>query len=73
VPDTLGGAGILFNRKDYEALAELVVLLLEDEALRHRIIERQFSRVQSFLESQVRTQFVGYLRQLNLLPDASSP
>lgn len=73
VPDTLGGAGILFNRKDYEALAELAVLLLEDEALRHRIIERQFSRVQSFLESQVRTQFVGYLRQLNLMPDVSSP
>jgi len=72
VPDTLGGAGVLFHRKDYEALAELVVLLLEDDELRRRIIERQFARVQSFLEPRVREQFVGYLRQLDLLPGVSS-
>lgn len=68
VPDTLGGAGVLFHRKDYEALAELIVLLMEDETLRRRVIERQSSRVHSFLEPRVREQFVGYLRQLDLLP-----
>jgi glycosyltransferase involved in cell wall biosynthesis len=72
VPDTLGGAGVLFHHKDYEALAELVVLLLEDDDLRRRVIERQFARVQTFLEPRVREQFVSYLRQLDLLSGVSS-
>lgn len=72
VPDTLGGAGILFHRKDYEALAELVGLLLEDDDLRGRVVERQFVRVQSFLEPRVREQFVSYLQQLGLLPGVLS-
>jgi len=72
VPDTLGGAGILFHRKDYEALAELVGLLLEDDDLRGRVVERQFARVQSFLEPRVREQFVSYLQQLGLLPGVLS-
>lgn len=69
IPETLGGAGILFYRKDYEALAELIDLLLENEALRRRVIERQSARVRSFLEPRVRDQFVRYLRQLGLLPE----
>ena len=60
------------QRKDYEALAELVVLLLEDDDLRRRVIERQFARVQTFLEPRVREQFVSYLRQLDLLSGVSS-
>lgn len=71
VPDTLGGAGVLFHRKDYEALAELVDLFLEDEGLRRRVIDRQLSRIQDFLEPRVREQFMGYLRQMNLLSGAS--
>ncbi len=70
VPDTLGGAGVLFHHKDYEALAELVVLLLEDDDLRRRVIERQFARVQSFLEPRVRQQFVALsAASCDLLPE----
>lgn len=72
VPDTLGDAGILFHRKEYEALAELVALLVEDELLRRRIIARQTRRVRAFLEPQVRQQWAGYLRQLDLLPDGAT-
>jgi glycosyltransferase involved in cell wall biosynthesis len=73
VPDTLGDAGILFYRKDYEALAELAALLLEEEPLRRRVIARQTRRVRAFLEPQVRRQWAGYLRQLDLLPEGVAP
>ncbi|MBP6016566.1 MAG: glycosyltransferase family 4 protein [Candidatus Promineofilum sp.] len=72
VPETMGDAGILFYEKDYEALAELVDILVKDEGLRGRIIARQTSRAQDFLEPQVRRQFEAYLRQLGLLPDGSA-
>lgn len=72
VPDTLGDAGVLFRRKEYEAVAELVALLVDDEALRRRIVARQTRRVAAFLGPQVRRSFEGYLRQLGLLPAEAS-
>jgi len=67
VPSTLGGAGILFNRKEFEPLAEMVGILYEDPILRQRVIDRQTRRLQTFLEPNIRQQFEGYLTQLNLL------
>jgi glycosyltransferase involved in cell wall biosynthesis len=61
VPGTLGGAGVLFNHKHYEALAELVDLLVTDAALRAAVLEGQHRRVGDFLEPQVRQQFAGHL------------
>lgn len=66
VAETLGGAGILFRRKRYAELAELIDLFLEDEPLRRRVVERQRERVQAFLEPAVRRQFVSLLERLNL-------
>ncbi len=54
VPETLGGAGVLFHRKEFEALAELVDIVVKDEPLRQRIIARQRERVRTFLEPEVR-------------------
>ncbi len=54
VPETLGGAGVLFHRKEFEALAELVNIVVKDEPLRQRIIARQRERVCAFLEPEVR-------------------
>jgi glycosyltransferase involved in cell wall biosynthesis len=68
VPDTLGGAGILFHHKDFEALAELVDLLVHDHSLRRRVIARQTRRVKEFLEPQVRRRFEDHLRRADLLP-----
>jgi glycosyltransferase involved in cell wall biosynthesis len=69
VPDTLGDAGIVFYEKHYEALAELVNIVVTDDALRRRLIARQTKRVKTFLEPQVRRQWEGYLRELGLLVD----
>ncbi len=66
VPDTLGGAGVMFHQKDYEALAEMVDILVRDSHLRQRLIARQRERAQAFLELQVRQRWMEFLRQLNL-------
>lgn len=66
VPGTMGGAGVLFARKEFEHLAELIDLLLDDEPLRNRLIAGQRRRVQAFLEPEVRRQFVGYLSEVGL-------
>ncbi len=67
VPETMADAGVLFSRKEYESLAELIDLLLADEALRGRIIERQKARVRAFLEPQVHRQFIAQLEKAGLL------
>jgi glycosyltransferase involved in cell wall biosynthesis len=67
VPSTLGGAGILFNRKEFEPIAEMVGILYEDPIIRQRVIETQKNRLQTYLEPQVRQKFVDYLAQVNLI------
>ena len=61
VPDTLGGAGVLFHAKDFEALAELVDLLIYDPALRGRVLARQQERLRTFLAPAVRARWQHYL------------
>ncbi len=45
VPETMGGRGIVFDTKHFAALAELVLLLQRDVALRSRLIDGQRQRV----------------------------
>jgi glycosyltransferase involved in cell wall biosynthesis len=71
VPGTMGEAGVLFHEKNYEALAELVDILVQDTALRQQIIARQRAEVQRFLEPQVKQIFVEMIESLQVvgLPD----
>lgn len=64
IPGTLGQAGILFHDKNYEALAELVCLLLQNEPLRHKLIIRQRERAQFYLEPQVQQGWQELIRGL---------
>lgn len=48
VPETLGGAGVLFETKDMEFVAELLGQVAFDPALRARVIERQRERLRDF-------------------------
>lgn len=68
VPYTMGDAGLQFYRKDYESLAELILLLRQDETLRQRMIARQKKHVQQYLEPEVRALFRRYLQQIELVP-----
>lgn len=66
VPETMGGAGVVFHDKAFEYLAELIDLLADDEALCERLVARQRERAREFLEPQVRARFVELLRQVGL-------
>ena len=67
VPYTLDTAGVIFTEKRYPELAELVDILLTDDALRQRLIARQSEHVQAFLEPQTRQLFEGLLNKAKLL------
>ncbi len=48
VPETMGGAGVLFSKKDFPAVAEMAALLVEDAALRRAVLEGQRRRIEKF-------------------------
>jgi glycosyltransferase involved in cell wall biosynthesis len=54
VPETLGGAGIVFAPKDLELAAELLGSLAYDAELRSRVIAGQRARLQAFGEDRTR-------------------
>jgi glycosyltransferase involved in cell wall biosynthesis len=48
VPETLGGAGLLFAPKDLEVAAELLGSVVYDRDVRARVLEGQRRRLQDF-------------------------
>lgn len=48
IPDTMGGAGILVEKKNYAEIAEMIDLVVNDSFFRDRIIEGQRKRLQEF-------------------------
>jgi glycosyltransferase involved in cell wall biosynthesis len=65
VPETLGGCGFQVTAKDHRAVAELIGLLLEDEALRRRIVARQRARPPAFYPDQVAPRLSTLLQDLD--------
>jgi glycosyltransferase involved in cell wall biosynthesis len=59
VPDTMGGAGVLFQNKDFPSIAEMISLLARDRSLRDAVIAGQRERVRLYrqrdLETELRT------------------
>ncbi|MCZ8156619.1 MAG: glycosyltransferase family 4 protein [Leptospira sp.] len=63
VSETLGGSGILFNSKNFEAIADRVIDLLQNPFERNRLIENQSIRLKNFLNTKTLNPL---LRCLNL-------
>jgi len=61
VPHTLGNAGVLFCRKDFPVVAEIIHLLTTDAALRSRLIEHQRERLESFRPNRIRVLLRAHL------------
>ncbi|MDT8306468.1 MAG: glycosyltransferase family 4 protein [Anaerolineae bacterium] len=61
VPSTLGDAGILFHKKDYPVIAELIDLLLRRPDLRQRLVVKGRERATAFSPEQVSEHFRMYL------------
>jgi len=53
VPETLGGAGILFAPKDLEIAAELLGSVVYDRGLRARVLEGQRHRLEAFAPPRI--------------------
>ena len=53
VPETLGGAGLMFSPKALEPAAELLGQVIYDESLRARVIEGQRARAAHFAPARV--------------------
>lgn len=48
IPEVVGDAGVYFNPNDPEEMAEKVILLLEDNSLRQRLIKEGYRRASHF-------------------------
>ena len=53
VPETLGGAGVVFSPKDLEVAAELVGGVVYDRAMRAGVLEGQRRRVRDFAPARI--------------------
>ena len=53
VPETLGGAGILFSPKDLEVAAELLGSVVYDRDVRARVLDGQRRRLQDFAPARI--------------------
>jgi glycosyltransferase involved in cell wall biosynthesis len=50
VPETLGGAGILFNKKEFNAIAELAAELIFNGSFRRSLLAKATQRIASYRE-----------------------
>ncbi len=66
VPETLGDAGILFDRKDYPAIAEAVVACLKNAGLRDSLVEKGKKRLRAFTETAVAPILKGHLEKMGI-------
>jgi glycosyltransferase involved in cell wall biosynthesis len=53
VPETLGGAGVLFSPKDLEYAAELVEIVADDEEVRAAVLAGQRARLAHFDDARI--------------------
>ena len=61
VPETLGGAGLLFAPKDLEVAAELLGTVVYDHDVRARVLDGQRRRLQDFAPARIESQLVNTL------------
>jgi glycosyltransferase involved in cell wall biosynthesis len=64
VPETLGGAGVLFAPKDLEVAAEMLGMLVYDRPLRDRVLEGQRRRLLDFAPERIETRLSEVLAGL---------
>jgi len=68
---TLGGAGVLLERKDPREIAALLAILSEDRALRRVLLSGQRRRLEAFGNQRLREQLRTALSQANIHPRLS--
>jgi len=64
VPETLGGAGLLFSPKDLEVAAELLGSVVYDRGVRDGVLEGQRRRLQDFSPARIEQRLCSVLESL---------
>jgi glycosyltransferase involved in cell wall biosynthesis len=64
VPETLGGAGLLFSPKDLEVAAELVGSVVYDRTVRAGVLEGQRRRLRDFAPERIQQQLSSVLERV---------
>ncbi|MTI53320.1 glycosyltransferase family 4 protein [Geosporobacter ferrireducens] len=64
VGTTMGLAGILINEKEHEKIAELINIILENEEIRKKIVEKQKIWIEKFDMTKLRTKVKNILDSL---------
>jgi glycosyltransferase involved in cell wall biosynthesis len=64
VPDTLGGAGVVFHEKNYEELAEMAHMLVSDSRLHGTIVRTQSRRVERFRPERVEAELLEHVEEV---------
>ena len=64
VPETLGGAGVLFAPKDLELAAEMLGTLVYDRPVRERVLEGQRRRLRDFAPERIASRLSEVLTAL---------
>ena len=68
VPETLGGAGVLFTPKDLELAAETMGMLVYDRGLRDAVIAGQRRRLADFADDRIAAKLMDWLAPFGVLP-----
>ena len=66
VPETLGGAGVLFEPKDLELAAEMLGMLVYDRPVRDRVIQGQRRRLADFAPVRIEQQLMAVVNNLSV-------
>jgi L-malate glycosyltransferase len=66
VAETLGGAGLLYLKKDPAFVAGLIDKLIRDRTLSAALIEKQSLRVRAFYPGPIRERLLAWLHQKNI-------
>jgi glycosyltransferase involved in cell wall biosynthesis len=64
VPETLGGAGVLFTEKRFEAIAEMMSKLAKEASLRDAVLARQDARLAVFKARDLAGELRAHLKSL---------
>lgn len=64
VPYTLDGSGVLVKEKDYPRIAELINVILSQDALRQEIVQGQKKRLEDFSTAKIEEDFKRYIEEV---------
>ncbi|MDD4273480.1 MAG: glycosyltransferase [Desulfobacter postgatei] len=66
IPHTMGGAGVLFTRKEHAAIAAFIKLLSSDRALKRALVSRQRDHIQKFTRQNMLAQLAAFFKKQNI-------